>query len=162
MVRFMNNEHCILAIDQGTTSSRAIVFNKNAEVIATAQQEFPQIYPADGWVEHDPEVIWNSVLEVARRAFDIAEGQGFTIAGIGITNQRETSIVWEKSSGKAIYNAIVWQDRRTSETCRELKAKGLESEVQARTGLLLDPYFSATKVSWILDNASLCSNSPTR
>ena len=148
----MSDDNYILAIDQGTTSTRAIVFDKNANIVARAQQEFPQIYPAEGWVEHDPDVIWNSALEVSRRAFDIAENQGLNIVGIGITNQRETSVVWDKSTGKAIYNAIVWQDRRTSETCRELKADGLETLIRARTGLLLDPYFSATKVSWILDN----------
>lgn len=148
----MSDNNCILTIDQGTTSSRAIVFDKHAKIVTTAQQEFPQIYPDDGWVEHDPEAIWSSTLEVARRAFEVAEQQGLSIVGIGITNQRETSVVWDKSTGKAIYNAIVWQDRRTSETCAKLKAQDLETDVQARTGLLLDPYFSATKVAWILDN----------
>lgn len=150
----MSDRECVLAIDQGTTSTRAIVFDKNANIVTTAQQEFPQIYPADGWVEHDPDAIWNSTLEVSRRAFDIAEGQGLNIVGIGITNQRETSVVWEKATGKAIYNAIVWQDRRTADVCSVLKGDGLEAEIQARSGLLLDPYFSATKVAWILDNVA--------
>lgn len=141
-----------MAIDQGTTSSRAIVFDKNAKIVTTAQQEFPQIYPNDGWVEHDPEAIWESVKTVARKAFKTAESQGLNIVGIGITNQRETSIVWDRATGKPIYNAIVWQDRRTSSLCRDLKANNLEETVRSKTGLLLDPYFSATKVSWILDN----------
>jgi glycerol kinase len=148
----MSTENCILSIDQGTTSSRAIVFDKNANVVATAQQEFDQIYPADGWVEHDPEVIFDTVLDVCRRAKASAEQQGFSIIGIGITNQRETTVVWDRLTGKAIYNAIVWQDRRTADLCTQLKDSGLEAEIQSRTGLLLDPYFSATKLSWILDN----------
>ena len=148
----MNNKDCILAIDQGTTSSRAIVFDHNCKIVTTAQREFPQIYPGDGWVEHDPEAIWSSTLEVARRAFEVAEDQGLQIVGIGITNQRETSVIWDKITGKAIYNAIVWQDRRTSEGCKKFKEQGLEQELRELTGLLLDPYFSATKVSWVLDN----------
>lgn len=148
----MSDNNCVMAIDQGTTSSRAIVFDKNAKIVTTAQQEFPQIYPNDGWVEHDPEAIWESVKTVARKAFKTAESQGLNIVGIGITNQRETSIVWDRATGKPIYNAIVWQDRRTSSLCRDLKANNLEETVRSKTGLLLDPYFSATKVSWILDN----------
>ena len=147
-----NDNHCVMAIDQGTTSSRAIVFDKNARIVTTAQQEFPQIYPDDGWVEHDPEAIWQSVENVAKQAFKVAEDQGLKIVGIGITNQRETSVVWDKATGNPIYNAIVWQDRRTSELCRDLKAQDLEERVRDKTGLLLDPYFSATKVSWILDH----------
>jgi glycerol kinase len=148
----MSQNNCVLAIDQGTTSTRAIVFDGNAKIITTAQQEFPQIYPSEGWVEHDPEAIWNSTVEVCRRAFDIAEGQGLKIASIGITNQRETSVVWDRSTGKPIYNAIVWQDRRTSAVCADLKKDGVEDMLRERTGLLLDPYFSATKVAWILDH----------
>lgn len=148
----MSDKRCILAIDQGTTSSRAMVFDKDANVIASAQQEFPQIYPAEGWVEHDPEIIFDTVLEVSRSAMAMAEQQDYRVTGIGITNQRETSVVWSRASGKAIYNAIVWQDRRTARLCDELKADGVEADIQARTGLLLDPYFSASKVAWILDN----------
>ncbi len=147
----MSNKPCILSIDQGTTSSRAMVFDANIQVVATAQQEFGQLYPAEGWVEHDPEVILSSVIDVTRDALSQALQQGFTVAGIGMTNQRETSIVWNRTTGKAIYNAIVWQDRRTASDCDQLKQAGLETEIQARTGLLLDPYFSATKIAWILD-----------
>ena len=148
----MSNKPCILAIDQGTTSSRAILFDENTNVVATVQQEFPQLYPAEGWVEHDPEAILSSVLAVSREALAKAKEQGFSVAGIGITNQRETSIVWNRATGKAIYNAIVWQDRRTADHCDELKHANQEAEVQSRTGLLLDPYFSATKIAWILDH----------
>jgi len=148
----MNEKNCILAIDQGTTSTRAIVFDRNTRNVTSAQQEFPQIYPSEGWVEHDPELIWKSTLDVTRKALKVAEGQDLSIVAIGITNQRETSVVWDKSTGEPVYNAIVWQDRRTSSACAELKSKGLEKEIRERTGLLLDPYFSATKVAWILDN----------
>ncbi|ARN73197.1 glycerol kinase GlpK [Oceanicoccus sagamiensis] len=148
----MSNKPCILSIDQGTTSSRAMVFDADIQVIASAQQEFPQLYPAEGWVEHDPAVILDSVISVSRQALASAEQQGYSIAGIGITNQRETTVVWNRSTGKALYNAIVWQDRRTAEQCEQLKQQKLETQVQARTGLLLDPYFSATKIAWILDN----------
>ena len=142
----------VLAIDQGTTSSRAIVFNQDLQPIATGQQEFPQIFPDSGWVEHDPEQIWQSTLAVCRSALGkIADGAKDVVA-IGITNQRETVVVWEKATGKALYNAIVWQDRRTSELCQKLKAAGMEPMVTGKTGLLLDPYFSATKLAWILDN----------
>ncbi|MBL4839125.1 MAG: glycerol kinase, partial [Kordiimonadaceae bacterium] len=142
----------MLAIDQGTTSSRAIVFDRGGNVVAAAQLEFPQSYPDDGWVEHSPEMIWGTTLDVAKTAFSTAEAKGFTVEAIGITNQRETTILWDKDTGKPIYNAIVWQDRRTAETCNALKEKGLEPYVQAKSGLLLDPYFSATKIAWILDN----------
>ena len=142
----------VLAIDQGTTSSRAIVFNQDLQPIATGQQEFPQIFPDSCWVEHDPEQIWQSTLAVCRSALGkIADGAKDVVA-IGITNQRETVVVWEKATGKALYNAIVWQDRRTSELCQKLKAAGMEPMVTGKTGLLLDPYFSATKLAWILDN----------
>ncbi|MAW79487.1 MAG: glycerol kinase [Parvularcula sp.] len=142
----------ILAIDQGTTSSRAIVFDRNGRIVASAQQEFPQHYPQDGWVEHDPEDIWNSTLATAREAFAAAEKTGGEIAAIGITNQRETTLVWDRKSGAPVYNAIVWQDRRTTDQCAGLRENGVETHVTARTGLLLDPYFSATKAAWILDH----------
>ncbi|MFT6010261.1 MAG: glycerol kinase [Candidatus Azotimanducaceae bacterium] len=142
----------ILAIDQGTTSSRAIVFNEASAVVAVAQQEFKQYYPQDGWVEHDPEEIWTSTLSVARQAIEAAGIDAQQIAAIGITNQRETTVIWDRATGKPIYNAIVWQDRRTADTCESLRAAGFEASVTAKTGLLLDPYFSATKVKWLLDN----------
>lgn len=142
----------LLAIDQGTTSSRAIAFDKAGRVVALAQSEFPQIYPREGWVEHDPEDIWRTTLETARAAFRNAEEGGGRVAAIGLTNQRETTIVWDRKSGRPIHNAIVWQDRRTAEECRRLGANGLGETVAERTGLVLDPYFSATKLAWILDN----------
>jgi glycerol kinase len=151
----------ILAIDQGTTSSRAIVFDAAAKPVSAAQREFAQIYPADGWVEHDPEVIWETTLEVARQAFEAAEGRGCRVAAIGITNQRETTLVWDRHTGKPIYNAIVWQDRRTAPACAALAADGLEAEVRKRTGLLLDPYFSATKIAWLLDHVDGARNRAT-
>jgi glycerol kinase len=141
----------VLAIDQGTTSSRAILFDGNLKVVAVAQQEFPQHFPRSGWVEHDPEDLWQTTVATCREA--IAKGgiEAGQVAAIGITNQRETTVVWDRKSGKAIHNAIVWQDRRTAETCAHLKAAGHEDEVRQKTGLLLDPYFSGTKVAWILD-----------
>lgn len=139
----------ILSIDQGTTSSRAIVFLKDGSNVSSAQQEFTQYYPDNGWVEHDPEEIWRATLAVSQQALKMANEQGVKIACIGITNQRETTLVWDKKTGKTIYNAIVWQDRRTAAVCEQIKDK-LEL-VRSKTGLLLDPYFSATKVSWILD-----------
>ena len=141
----------ILAIDQGTTSSRAIVFNLQGKAVATAQQEFRQIFPADGWVEHDPQEIWQSTLQVCRAAITEAEATSGKVACIGITNQRETTLLWERETGKTIGNAIVWQDRRTAESCQKFKENGFEALVSEKTGLLLDPYFSATKLSWILD-----------
>jgi len=145
---------CILAIDQGTTSSRAIVFDQKGAVIASSQYEFAQFFPDDGWVEHDPEEIWQTTLRAVTDVLASPDLNGCSIAGIGITNQRETSVVWERATGKPIYNAIVWQDRRTAQVCRDLDAKGHLAQVQLKTGLLLDPYFSATKVAWILDNVS--------
>ena len=142
----------ILAIDQGTTSSRAILFDGDMKIVASAQEEFPQHYPASGWVEHDPADLWSSTAAVCRAAIERAGVGADTIAGIGITNQRETVVVWEKDTGKPIHNAIVWQDRRTAETCAALKEAGHEEMFTARTGLLLDPYFSGTKLKWILDN----------
>ena len=136
----------ILAIDQGTTSTRAILFNPDLTIARVAQQEFAQHFPQSGWVEHDPEDLWRTTLETAREALN-----GQSAAAIGITNQRETTLVWERATGKPVHNAIVWQDRRTAATCSRLKAEGAEAEVTARTGLLLDPYFSATKLAYILD-----------
>ncbi len=154
----MPDKTAILAIDQGTTSSRAIAFDASANAVAAAQREFPQIYPANGWVEHDPEVIWTTTLEVARQAFEAAEAKGYHVAAIGITNQRETTLVWDRLSGKTIYNAIVWQDRRTAAACAALKTAGLEPELRQRTGLLLDPYFSAPKLAWLLDHVDGARN----
>ncbi len=136
----------ILALDQGTTSSRAIRFGLDGDILTVAQQEFPQIYPQNGWVEHDPEAIWASTLDTARQAMD--EG----VTAIGITNQRETILLWDRATGKPLHNAIVWQDRRTADVCAAMKADGLEPMVQAKTGLLLDPYFSASKLKWLLDH----------
>lgn len=142
----------ILAIDQGTSSSRTVVYDHATRVVASAQQEFVQIYPQSGWVEHDPEAIWNSVRAVTLKAMAEAAADAGDITGIGITNQRETTLVWDRESGECVYNAIVWQDRRTAEYCRSLKSEGLEPVVASKTGLRLDPYFSATKLAWILDN----------
>jgi glycerol kinase len=142
----------ILAIDQGTSSSRTVIYDHEIAVVASAQQEFPQIYPQPGWVEHDPEAIWESVRSVTERAMAELGATAADITAIGITNQRETTLVWDRESGECIYNAIVWQDRRTAEACRSLKSDGLEAAVAAKTGLRLDPYFSATKLAWILDN----------
>ena len=142
----------IMALDQGTTSSRAILFNNKGEILETAQKEFTQIYPKAGWVEHNPMEIWGSQSGVMREVIETAGITPDEIAGIGITNQRETTIVWDKNTGKPIYNAIVWQCRRTSDICHDLKEKGLEKIIKDKTGLLIDAYFSATKVKWILDN----------
>ena len=142
----------ILAIDQGTTSSRAIIFDRDCNVVASDQQEFPQYFPKPGWVEHDPEEIWNGVLATIQGALKSAELEASAIAAIGITNQRETTIAWNKKTGRAIYPAIVWQDRRTAESCELLKQAGHERLVNQTTGLLLDPYFSATKIAWILNH----------
>ena len=142
----------ILAIDQGTTSSRAIVFDGKMKIVGSGQKEFPQIYPASGWVEHDPEAIWESVQWSIRRALKEAGVEASAISAIGITNQRETVVVWERESGKPIHNAIVWQDRRTASFCAKLKREGLEKLFTRKTGLLLDPYFSGTKLSWLLSN----------
>ncbi len=141
---------CLLAIDQGTTSSRAIGFDTDGRALAVAQQEFPQIYPNDGWVEHDPNAIWQTTVAVCREVLEQLTAAGHEPAGIGITNQRETTVVWERDSGEPVYNAIVWQDRRTAPRCAQLRADGMEATVTAKTGLLLDPYFSATKLEWIL------------
>jgi len=142
----------ILAIDQGTTSSRAIVFGPDLSARGLAQREFAQHFPADGWVEHDPEDIWRTTVETARQALSAAGLAAGDVAGIGITNQRETCVLWDRRTGQPIHNAIVWQDRRTADMCRTLKAAGHEAAVTAKTGLLLDPYFSATKIAWLLQN----------
>jgi glycerol kinase len=138
----------ILAIDQGTTSTRAIRFGAGLRPVAVAQREFPQIFPAPGWVEHDPEAIWASVLSTAREALEA----GGPVAAIGITNQRETTVLWDRETGRPLHNAVVWQDRRTAPLCEALAAEGWGERVAERTGLLLDPYFSGTKVAWLLDH----------
>lgn len=144
----------LLAIDQGTSSSRTVIYDHTATVIGSAQQEFPQIYPQPGWVEHDPEAIWRSVLDVTRKAMRKVGATAQDITAIGITNQRETTLIWDRDSGECVHNAIVWQDRRTASICEQLKADGAEPGVIEKTGLRLDPYFSATKIAWILDNVS--------
>lgn len=141
----------ILALDQGTTSSRSVVFDASANIIASDQKEFTQHYPANGWVEHDPEEIWDTIKTTARAVIEQTQSQG-KIAAIGITNQRETVIIWDRATGRAIAPAIVWQDRRTADICKSLASAGHEAQVTEKTGLLLDPYFSASKVGWLLDN----------
>ncbi|MER8593955.1 glycerol kinase GlpK [Mesorhizobium sp. M0323] len=141
----------ILAIDQGTTSSRAILFDDKMKVVGSGQKEFTQYYPASGWVEHDPEEIWASVVETVKAALKTAGRNAAEVAAIGITNQRETVVIWDKETGKPIHNAIVWQDRRTAPLCQKLKKLGLEKKFTKKTGLLLDPYFSGTKIAWMLD-----------
>ena len=142
----------IMALDAGTTSNRAILFDKNGKIVSVAQREFTQIYPQPGWVEHDANEIWSSMLGVAVETMARAGTSAENIAGIGITNQRETTIVWDKETGEPIYNAIVWQCRRTAEYCDSLKKKGLEEMIRSKTGLVIDAYFSATKLRWILEN----------
>ncbi|KTF67680.1 glycerol kinase [Sphingomonas sp. WG] len=142
----------ILAIDQGTTSTRSVIFDSQGRRVVTAQVEFAQHYPSQGWVEHDPEDIWRDTLSTAREALGKSGLGAAEIAAIGITNQRETTILWDRATGAPIYSAIVWQDRRTADRCQQLKAEGAEDLVRARTGLLVDPYFSATKIGWILDH----------
>lgn len=142
----------ILAIDQGTTSSRAIVFDAAMKVAGVGQKEFTQHFPASGWVEHDPEEIWDSVVSTCKAALKKAGKDAADISAIGITNQRETVVIWDKVSGKPIHNAIVWQDRRTAPLCTKLKKQGLEARFTRKTGLLLDPYFSGTKIAWLLDH----------
>jgi len=142
----------VLALDQGTTSSRAMVFDKDLHVAGMAQEEFTQHFPDSGWVEHDPEDIWRTTIATARAALAQANARPADIAGIGIANQRETVVVWDRKSGKPIHNAIVWQDRRTAQMCEELRADGAEPTIIATTGLRLDPYFSATKIAWLLDH----------
>ena len=144
----------VLSIDQGTTSSRGVIFDKSYEIVSIGQKEFTQFFPDSGWVEHDPEEIWMSTLESCHSAIKESKIDPSQIRAVGITNQRETTVVWDKVTGKPIYNAIVWQDRRTSDQCQNLKDLGHESLVNEKTGLLLDPYFCATKIAWILDNVS--------
>jgi len=142
----------ILALDQGTTSSRAIIFDRNGLPVASAQKEFTQFYPKPGWVEHDPDEIWSTQAGIALEAITKAGLESADIAAIGITNQRETTVVWNRITGKPVYNAIVWQDRRAADFCDELKSEGLGSKILKKTGLIIDAYFSATKIRWILDN----------
>ncbi|HEY8660340.1 MAG TPA: glycerol kinase GlpK [Hanamia sp.] len=142
----------ILAFDQGTTSSRAILFDKSGSIISVAQKEFTQIFPSPGWVEHDPHEIWSTQLGVAAEAVSRAGLSSNDIAAIGITNQRETTVVWDRETGSPVYNAIVWQDRRTSDYCEQLKKQNLETRIREKTGLVIDAYFSATKINWILAN----------
>ena len=142
----------VMALDQGTTSSRAIVFDREGEVRATAQREFAQIFPQPGWVEHDPEEIWSTQIAVAGEALQQAGIAATDLAAIGITHPRETTVLWDRATGKPVHNAIVWQDRRTAPLCVRLRAEGREPSIRARTGLLADPYFSGSKVAWLLDH----------
>lgn len=144
--------HLLLALDQGTTSSRALVFEPDGRVRGAAQLEHPQSFPRDGWVEHDPEAIWDTQLTAVRAALDAADVRASDIAAMGITNQRETVALWERATGRPVSPAIVWQDRRTADLCQQLRERGLEEAIQERTGLLLDPYFSATKLAWLLEH----------
>ena len=141
----------ILSIDQGTTSSRTLVFSLEGKFVFSAQEEFPQIYPQDGWVEHDPEKIWSTVLSTLEEAYAWAVSEKLNVAAIGITNQRETTVVWDRETGEPLYNAIVWQDRRTAKQCKAMAEKLPVEKLQAKTGLLHDPYFSGSKMAWILD-----------
>ena len=144
----------ILSFDQGTTSSRAILFDHEGQIHATSQKEFTQIFPKAGWVEHDPLEIWSTQMGVATEAISMKGLSIDDVAAIGITNQRETTVVWNKTTGQPIYNAIVWQDRRTADFCDSLKDKGLAQKIQEKTGLVIDAYFSGSKVKWILDNVA--------
>ena len=148
----MDSEKYILALDQGTTSSRAIIVNRQGQVVASSQRGFEQIFPRPGWVEHDASEIWYTQSSVAAEAVAKANLTGLDIACIGITNQRETTVIWDRETSLPVYNAIVWQDRRTAAYCEELKGKGYEQAIHQKTGLILDAYFSATKIKWILDN----------
>ena len=139
----------ILALDQGTTSSRAILFNKQGEIVAAAQQEFEQFFPKPGWVEHDADEIWNSIHTCIAEVLRKSKVEADAVAGIGITNQRETAVIWDKQTGKPIYRAIVWQSRQTEDICRMLREKGYNDLFREKTGLLFDPYFSGTKVKWL-------------
>ena len=144
--------HAVMAIDQGTTSSRAILFGADFDILGVAQKEFTQFYPKSGWVEHDAGEIWDSVVAVATQALRDAGMRASDLAAIGITNQRETVVLWDRATGEPVHQAIVWQDRRTADLCNALKGQGKEAMVTAKTGLLLDPYFSGTKLKWLLDN----------
>ena len=142
----------ILAIDQGTSSSRTVIYDHATSVVASARQEFPQIYPRSGWVEHDPEAIWESVRAVTEKAMADLGATASDITAIGITNQRETALLWDRDTGEPLNNAVVWQCRRTTDFCESLRAAGHEQSVRRKTGLLLDPYFSASKFRWLLKN----------
>ena len=142
----------VLAIDQGTTSSRTILFDHEGNIRSVAQKEFTQIFPKPGWVEHNPQEIWASQATTMTEALTNVNAKGSDIVAIGITNQRETTIVWDAETGEPVYNAIVWQDRRTADYCDELRSQGLTDKIRSKTGLILDPYFSGTKVRWILEN----------
>ena len=145
----------ILALDQGTTSNRAILFNKSGEIIAQKQKEFPQIFKENGYVEHNPKDIWNSLISAAKEVLLCKGLDAGDISSIGITNQRETSIIWDKDTGDPVHNAVVWQCRRTSNYCKELITQGYSDMIREKTGLIIDPYFSATKIKWILDNVKV-------
>ncbi|MBL8669386.1 MAG: glycerol kinase, partial [Alphaproteobacteria bacterium] len=142
----------LLAIDQGTTSTRAILFDREGRILSVSRRAITQHYPQPGWVEHDPEEIWQSVVTVCREALAVAKATAANVAAVGITNQRETTLVWDRKTGVPIHRAIVWQDRRTADYCRRLTSEGLAETVSARTGLVLDPYFSGTKIAWLLDS----------
>src|SRR5437879_1114923 len=144
----------ILALDQGTSSSRSIVFDQSGRIVAMAQREFRQIYPQPGWVEHDPNEIWESQLATARDVLATAKLTAGDLAAIGITNQRETTLVWNRATGAPIHNAIVWQDRRAEPVCAEMRARGLEPTFREKTGLIIDAYFSGTKLQWTLDHVA--------
>jgi glycerol kinase len=144
----------LLALDQGTSSSRSIVFDAAGRIVAMAQREFRQIYPRAGWVEHDPREIWDSQLATAREALAKAKLKASDVKAIGITNQRETTLVWNRKTGEPLHNAIVWQDRRAEPTCAELREQGCAPMVQAKTGLIIDAYFSGTKLKWLLDHVA--------
>ena len=148
----MPRDPVILALDQGTSSSRAVLFGHNGRVIAQESREFPQIYPRPGWVEHDPEAIWNSQIDAARAVLRREASDRYEVIAVGLANQRETILVWERDSGKAVHNAIVWQDRRTAGICDQLRERGFEETIRSKTGLVLDPYFSGTKLKWLFDN----------
>ena len=158
----MNRPRFLLALDQGTSSSRSIVFDAHGQIVAMAQREFRQIFPQPGWVEHDPREIWSSQLATAQEALAKAGIRATEVAGIGITNQRETTIVWNRATGEPLCNAIVWQDRRTEPACAALRERGLEALVRERTGLVIDAYFSGTKLKWILDQIPGARNAAKR
>jgi glycerol kinase len=141
----------VMALDAGTTSNRAIIFDKNSKIVGVSQKEFTQYFPEPGWVEHDADEIWSSMTTVMKEALEQSGLVASDIAAIGITNQRETTVVWDKNTGRPVYNAIVWQSRQTAPIAEDLKKKGLVDEVKDKTGLLIDAYFSATKIKWILD-----------
>ena len=158
----MSSKNFILALDQGTSSSRSIVFDAHGRIVAMAQREFRQIYPQPGWVEHDPNEIWESQLATARDVLATAKLTAGDLAAIGITNQRETTLVWNRATGAPIHNAIVWQDRRAEPVCAEMRARGLEPTFREKTGLIIDAYFSGTKLQWILDHVAGARAAATR